>query len=265
MKRGAARPRGGVAAPEARHGTARSRDGVSIAYTLWRRPARELLVLAPGFWRVRLGRENLFLAHHFARRGYDVAALDFRGHGDSSGGYEFGASEHHDFHAVVEELVGEGRLYERFAVLGLSMGGAIAAQALALKPELPCRALVMISSPADLRALRPKPWKLGAMRQVRLRHAVRVPKLAAGKLARAKPRAIEAVASLAIPKLIVTSEGDWLVDPSHGRALAAAAARPVEHVHLELPGALHADSLVESVPVTLLRLLDRWLAENAPP
>ncbi len=265
MKRAATRRRGGAAAPEARHGTARSHDGVSIAYTLWRRPARELLVLAPGFWRVRLGRENLFLAHHFARRGYDVAALDFRGHGDSTGGYGFGAAEHHDFHAVVEELVGEGKLYERFAVLGLSMGGAIAAQALALKPELPCRALVMISSPADLRTLRPKPWKLGAIRQVRLRHAVRVPKLAAGRLGQDRPRAVDAVASLPIPKLIVTSEGDWLVDPSHGRALAAAAALPVDHVHFELPGSLHADGLVQFVPVKLLRLLDQWLDENAPP
>jgi hypothetical protein len=68
-----------------------------------------------------------------------------------------------------------------------------------------------------------------------------------------------------MPKLIVTSEGDWLVDPSHGRALARAARKPVEHVHLELPGALHADGLVRFVPVRLLRLLDRWLDEHAPP
>ncbi len=250
---------------EVRHHRAQAGDGVQIAYTLWRRPARQLLVLAPGFWRVRLGRENLFLANHFLRRGYDVAALDFRGHGDSGGGYGFGALEHHDFHAVIEELVGEGKLYASFAVLGLSMGGAIAARALALRPDLPCRALAMISSPADLRALRPKPWKLGAIRQVRLRHALRVPKLAAGKLAVRKPRAADAVASLPFPKLIVTSEGDWLVDPSHGRALAASAAAPVDYVHLDLPGSLHADGLVKFVPLRLLRLLDRWFEKHAPP
>ncbi len=251
--------------PEVSHRRAPAGDGVSIAYTLWRQPSAELVVLAPGFWRVRLARENLFLAHHFLRRGYDVAALDFRGHGDSDGRYAFGDSEHHDFQAVIEELVGPGRFYERFAVLGLSMGGSIAAQTLARHPDLPCRALAMISSPSDLKRLRPKPWKTGALRQVRLRHALRVPRVAGRSLARGKTRASDAVATLSMPKLIVTSEGDWLVDPSHGRALAKSAAEPVEHVHLDLPGALHADGLVKFVPVRLLRLLDRWFEENAPP
>ena len=257
--------KGKSVAHEVCHRRAPASDGVSIAYTLWRRPARELMVLAPGFWRVRLARENLFLAHHFLRRGYDVAALDFRGHGDSGGGYAFGASEHRDFHAVIDELVGPSKMYERFSVLGLSLGGSIAAQALALRPDLPCRALAMVSSPSDLRALRPKPWKAGAIRQVRLRHAVRVPRLAAASLTSRKPRASEAVASLTMPKLIITSEGDWLVDPSQGEALAASAASPVQHVHLVLPGALHADGLVKFVPVRLLGELDRWFARHAPP
>jgi pimeloyl-ACP methyl ester carboxylesterase len=251
--------------PEVRHRRAPASDGVPIAYTLWRRPARELLILAPGFWRIRLNRENLFLGEHFLRRGYDVAALDFRGHGDSGGGYAFGAAEHRDFHAVIDELVGPSRLYHRFAVLGFSLGGSIAAGALALRPELPCRALAMVSSPSDLSRLRPKPWKAGAIRQVRLRHAVRVPRLAAAALTARKPRAAEAIASLRMPKLIVTSEDDWLVDPSQGRELAAQAAAPVELVHLSLPGSLHADGLVKFVPVKLLRVLDRWFAEHAPP
>ncbi|MGH9399490.1 MAG: hypothetical protein ACRD00_03915, partial [Thermoanaerobaculia bacterium] len=80
-----------------------------------------------------------------------------------------------------------------------------------------------------------------------------------------KPRAVEAIARITAPKLIVTSEGDWLVDPSHGRQLAAAAAPPVDHVHLEQAGSLHADALVRFVPLRLLRVLDRWLVQHAPP
>lgn len=245
----------------------RAADHTPIAFTWWRRPSRELLILAPGFWRVRLARENLFLANHYLRSGYDVAALDFRGHGDSGGAYSFGSLEALDLKAVVDHLVGEGRPYERFAVLGLSLGGSIAADMLGRFPDLPCRALAMISSPADLKTLRPKPWTSGALRQVSLKNAVRAPRMSAASAASAfarPPAVAQALGTLSIPKLIVTAEGDWLVDPSHGRLLADAAAPPVEYVHLDVPGRLHGDSLVKYVPLRLLRLLDRWFAKNAP-
>ena len=252
-------------APEVRQGRVLAADGVAIAYTLWRRPSRELVILAPGFWRRRLARENLYLATHFYRRGYDVAALDFRGHGGSGGSYGFGAAETMDLEAVATELAGEKRPYARFSVIGLSMGGAIAAETLARSPHLPCRALVMISSPADVSTLAPRPLSRDAMRQLRLRHALRMPRIALRHLRGPKPRAAEAVAKLSIPKLIVTAKGDWLVDPSHGRLLAESAATPVDYVHLDLPGSLHADALVKFVPLTLLRVLDRWFARWAPP
>jgi len=240
-------------------------DGVRIAYTWWRRPSRELLVLAPGFWRVRLAPENLFLANHYLRLGYDVIVLDFRGHGDSGGAYSFGKSEPEDLRAVLEEVVGEKKPYRGFALVGLSLGGTISAVTLARFPHLNGRALVLVSSPADVLAVRPRPWKPGALRQMHLRQALRMPRLAARKLLARQPPAAEAVSRLTLPKLIVTAEGDWLVDPSHGRLLASAAAPPVEHVHLALPGSLHADALVKFVPLRLLRVLDPWLLRHAPP
>jgi hypothetical protein len=103
------------------------------------------------------------------------------------------------------------------------------------------------------------------MRQVRLRNVLRMPRLSTQTLLSAKPRAVEAVSQLRMPKLIVNAEGDWLVDPSHGRILAEAAAPPVDHVHLDIPGSLHGDALVKYVPLKILRLLHRWFAQNAPP
>ena len=247
------------------HRRVRTSDGVTIAYTWWRRPSREILLLAPGFWRVRLARENLYLAAHFVRRGYDVAALDFRGHGDSGGAYTFGPAETHDFLAFAGDLCGEGKPYARYAVLGLSMGGSIAADALARHPDPRCRALALISAPEHVPALRPRPWKPGAARQVRLRHVLRMPRISGRRLLSPKPRTTRALARLTMPKLIVTAKGDWLVDPAHGRAMADAAAPPVDYVHLDLPGSLHADALVKFVPLSLLRVLDRWFAANAPP
>ncbi|HTD51795.1 MAG TPA: alpha/beta fold hydrolase [Thermoanaerobaculia bacterium] len=257
------RPASGVS-HEVVHRRARTQDHVAIAYTWWRAGSPELLLLAPGFWRVRLARENLFLAQSFLRHGYDVVSFDFRGHGDSGGSYTFGASEALDLEAVVEQLVGEGKPYARFAVLGLSMGGSIAAEALARSPHWDCRALAMISSPADVATLHPQPWKAGAIRQVRLRNVFRMPRLSTRTILAKKPRAVEAISRLTMPKLIVTAEGDWLVDPSHGRMLADAAAPPVDYVHLEIPGSLHGDALIKYVPLRMLRLLHGWFARNAP-
>ncbi len=241
----------------------RAADDTPIAYTWWRRPSSELLVIAPGFWRVRLARENLFLATHYARRGYDVAVLDFRGHGDSGGAYSFGAFEALDLKAVVDQLVGDGRPYSRFAILGLSLGGSIAAGTLGLFPHLPCRALAMISSPADLKTLRPRPWTAAARKQVSLRKAVQMPRMSAGAPFARRPDVAESLGRLSIPKLIITAEGDWLVAPSHGELLAQAAAPPVDYVHFDLPGEMHADALVKYVPLRLLRVLDGWFAKNA--
>jgi pimeloyl-ACP methyl ester carboxylesterase len=250
---------------EAVHRRARTQDQVPIAYTWWRAGHSELLVLAPGFWRVRLARENLFLAQSFLRHGYDVVTFDFRGHGDSGGAYTFGAHEPLDLEAVLDPLIGPGKPYSRFAVLGLSMGGSIAADALARFPEWPCRALAMISSPADVSDLHPRPWRTGAIRQVRLRNVLKMPRLSTDTIRTRKPRAAEAVARLTMPKLIVSAEGDWLVDPSHARILADAAAPPVDYVHLDVPGSLHADALIKYLPLRVLRLLHRWFAKNAPP
>ena len=113
------------------HREAKTTDGVAITYTLWRRPARELLILAPGFWRVRLARENLFLANFFVRRGYDVVVLDFRGHGDSKGSYTFGTFEAHGLRMLpirVNEMEALARLDElsRTREFMSAMGRAVA-------------------------------------------------------------------------------------------------------------------------------------------
>jgi pimeloyl-ACP methyl ester carboxylesterase len=242
-----------------------AKDGVPIAYTVWNGQCRELLVIAPGFWRVRQGREIMYLATHFARAGYAVAALDFRGHGESGGAYTFGACEPFDLAAVLEELVGADRRFSRFALLGFSLGGSIAVETLARAPALPCRALALISSPTAAAAVRPKPWRTGAVRQVSVRQALRMPRMSPRALFASGNRATDGIARLTMPKLIVTIERDWLVDPSHGRELARAAAAPIEHVHVDVPGSLHADALVRHLPVRALRLLDRWFRRTAPP
>jgi pimeloyl-ACP methyl ester carboxylesterase len=239
----------------------RSQDGVSIAVTHYFRDSPRFVLLAPGFWRKRRDRENVFVAVHLVRLGYDVVTFDFRGHGGSDGVYSFGREEWRDFLAVAEFFCAS---HEDFAALGFSMGGAIAADSLARQPGLPCRALVMVSSPADFARLRPRPWRPAAWKMMALERALDPPRVDWKILPGEKPRAMEAVGRLEIPKLIVTFEDDWLVEPSHGDLLEQASAPPVERAHLNVGDSLHADAVVRFAPVAFLTLLTDFLRRRYP-
>ncbi|MGH9441454.1 MAG: alpha/beta hydrolase [Thermoanaerobaculia bacterium] len=245
---------------EKRH-VLRSDDGTRIAVTHYDSGSESLLLLAPGFWRRRADREIVFLAAHFSRAGYDVATLDFRGHGDSAGKYTFGREEWRDFVAVARSLAGAHR---SIAALGFSMGGAIAAEAILRAPDLPFRALVMISAPADFARLRPRPWKPAAWKMMGVGRALAPPRVDWTTFPREKPRAEDAVEKLTLPKLIVTFENDWLVNPSHGDRLFRSAAAPVERVHLDVGNSLHADAVVRFAPVSFLRVLTEFLNRRFP-
>ena len=239
----------------------RSGDGTTIATTHYESGSENLLLLAPGFWRRRTDREIVFLAVHFSRAGYDVATLDFRGHGNSGGRYTFGREEWRDFLALAETFPGT---HTSMAAIGFSMGGGIAAEAILRGPDLPFRALVMVSAPADFARLRPRPWKPAAWKMMGVRRALGPPRVDWTAFPKEKPRAEDAVEKLAIPKLIVTFENDWLVNPSHGDRLFRSAAAPVERVHLTVGNSLHAEAVVRFAPVSFLRVLTEFLNRRFP-
>jgi pimeloyl-ACP methyl ester carboxylesterase len=239
----------------------RSDDGTRIAVTHYESGSENLLLLAPGFWRRRTDREIVLVAAHFSRAGYDVATLDFRGHGDSEGRYTFGREEWRDFLALARSFPGTHR---SLAAVGFSMGGAIAAEAILRGPGLPFRALVMVSAPADFARLRPRPWKPAAWKMMGFRRALGPPRVDWTTFPKGKPRAEDAVEQLTLPKLIVTFENDWLVNPSHGDRLFRSAAAPVERVHLSVGKSLHADAVVRFAPVSFLRVLTDFLNRRFP-
>jgi pimeloyl-ACP methyl ester carboxylesterase len=242
--------------------TVRSADGTKIAISHYESGSENLLLLAPGFWRRRSDREIVLVATHFSRAGYDVATIDFRGHGESDGRYTFGREEWRDFVALAETFPGSHRA---FGAVGFSMGGAIAAEAMLQRPDFPFRALVMVSSPADFARLRPRPWKPAAWKMMGVRRALAPPRVDWRTFPLAKPRAEDAVEKLTVPKLIVTFENDWLVNPSHGDRLFRSAAAPVERVHLTVGNSLHAEAVVRFAPVSFLRVLTEFLNRRFPP
>jgi hypothetical protein len=122
----------------------------------------------------------------------------------------------------------------------------------------------MVSAPSDFSRLRPRPWKPAAWKMMGFRRALGPPKVDWATFPKAKPRAEDAVEQLTLPKLIVTFENDWLVNPSHGDRLFRSAAAPVERVHLMVGNSLHADAVVRFAPVSFLRVLTGFLNQWFP-
>jgi alpha-beta hydrolase superfamily lysophospholipase len=137
-----------------------ARDGLRLYYRRWRPAgARGAIGLIHGFAE-HCGRYD-WLAESLADTGWAVAAMDYRGHGQSGGrrAHVDRFDEYlHDCHAFIDEMAADG-LAEQPILLGHSQGGLIAARLAESAPERLSR--LVLSSPFIGLAMRvpaPKAW-----------------------------------------------------------------------------------------------------------
>lgn len=112
--------------------------GVRLRYSRWRGGGRPILVLHGGGQTRHAWEES---AAHLGERGWDVVALDLRGHGESdwAPGQAYALPDFAgDVVAVLPQLG-----WERAALVGFSLGGLISLHLVARRPEL-CAALVLV-------------------------------------------------------------------------------------------------------------------------
>lgn len=81
-----------------------------------------VLIICPGCFMCKDAKPFLNMAEDFFEH-IDVIAMDFRGHGKSSGLFTFSAKEHLDLKAVVDYAK---KRYEKIILLGFSLGAATA-------------------------------------------------------------------------------------------------------------------------------------------
>jgi len=187
--------------------------------------------------------------------GWNVAALDLRGYGRSSGTFaSFGGREAGDVRVWLDTLAaGPGRARPLLPVLwGRSMGAAIAVRAAAKDSRI--QALVLESPMVDL-DLAMAAWFRN--RRFPCAHLLaRLVTRRAGRLAGVsltQPRPLEAAPRVHCPVLIVHGSDDTLVTSRVARRLAAAFPNPPGFV--EVPGAGHADVVAIGGDALLERIL----------
>lgn len=236
----------------------RTRDGVQLIGRHLPGPGDTAVVIGHGFTNGSDKPGSLLVSARLAGR-HPVYALDFRGHGRSGGVSSVGRDEYLDLDAAVAHARRQG--HARVAVVGFSMGAAVALQHAVLGEHRP-DAVVAVSAPSRWYIRQTVP-----MRRVHwlLEHP-------AGRLAgralrvrlgpqwtQVPPTPLELVHRIApIPLLLVHGTADRYFSPMHATALHAAAG------HGELwiePGMGHAES--GSTP-ELLDRISAWIGESGP-
>ena len=228
-------------------------EGAGVRLRGWRLrhsgPARGTVIYLHGSADNRTS--GLAVAERFTRRGYDVVVYDSRAHGESEGeACTYGYYEKQDLRRVID-TVEPGPV----AVLGVSLGGAVALQAAAIDARI--RTVVAVSAFSDLRTVATE----------------RAPRIASAKDLEAAFRLAEATAhfqvgdvspvasarEVAVPVLLVHGEDDRETPPAHSQRVFAALPGPKRL--LLVPGAGHDDVLRPEV----WNAIEAWIERRARP
>ncbi|BCJ74638.1 alpha/beta hydrolase [Catellatospora sp. IY07-71] len=232
-----------AALPGARDVTLRTADGLDLGAWLVppAGPDRGLAVLvANGNGGNRAGRASV--AAELAERGFTVLLFDYRGYGGNPGSpSEQGLAE--DVRAAYRYLVdGAGVRPDRLIYFGESLGGAVVT---GLAAEHPPAGLLLRSPFTDLAATA----------------ATHYPFLPVRAMLRDRFPVAELITRIDVPTAVVYGTADSVVPADQSRAVAAAAAGPVEVTVVE--GADHNDAVLfegDQVMDAVVRLADRIAA-----
>lgn len=233
-----------------------TRDGVRVSLDWYRQGDRDAaLVICPGFFQSKETPTFQQMSRTLAAR-FDVLAMDFRGHGRSSGRYTFSAKEGADLDAVLDWA---SRRYPHLGILGFSLGAAIVINTVSHHPD-GIRALTMISAPCAFEEIQIKWWTPEAMR-TGLQGLEPGAGCRPGRVTMSKARPLDTIRHLSsMPMLFVHGTRDAIVSVAHSERLFQAALGPKRLELIE--GGGHAEALFRDDPERFSRLVSDWFSQR---
>jgi uncharacterized protein len=232
-------------------------DGVRLSGLHRSRESRTGVVVAHGFTNATHKPSTLAVIDGFARH-FGVVAMDFRGHGRSSGRSTVGRDEVIDLDAAVRFARRVG--YARVVVVGFSMGGSVALRQAAVGAEPP-DAVISVSSPSrwyirDTTPMRRVHWLLESPIGGVAGRAIGIRLGDPWDVVPESP--LEVVGRIRMPLLIVHGTVDSYFPAAHAQLLHRNATG--SELWIE-PGMGHAESATTDV---LLDRMCRWIERTAP-
>lgn len=240
----------------------RSFDSTEIWYDFYERSGDSAVIILPGFWRTRRHESLAMLATSIADQGRSVAVVDLRGHGDSGGRFGFNRNEYLDVEAVVRDLEQHrGKL--RLAVIGLSLGGAVATT-FAARTSFDVCGLVLISAVANFGKIHPRLNPFELPRHLAFGQAFRWPRFDWGFLRSPKLVAASEIREVTCPTCLIHVVDDWLIHHDHSRELQSAHPGQCDLHLIELPCGYHADRIFTASPGKAEAIIDGFLDRHLP-
>jgi uncharacterized protein len=234
-------------------------DEQKIAFDQYVSGQERAIVIAPGFYNSKEALLLKDLADYLANDGYDVFLMDFRGHGSSSGLFNWTSREYLDLLAVVGYVQ---ERYKKIGVIGFSLGAATAL--IAAVKSAAIHSLIAISPPAEFEKIEYRFWELS------WDHDIHYSLLSEGRigkgvkpgpfwLAKEKPRNV--VRKLKQPVFYIHGTEDWLIKPWHSEVLYGETSSAVKRREV-ISGAPHAEYMLRTHREDMVRKIHDWFQET---
>lgn len=190
-------------------------DNIKIGINHYRNNFEEVLIICPGWFMTKDSRAFKEMSVEFSMY-MDVLAMDFRGHGRSSGFYTFMSKETKDLRAVVDFA---RKNYKKVYLLGFSLGGGLVLIHSAQENNVD--KVIAVSAPADFyrienRMWHPDAWVPTLFKKFEPKRWVSV---RPEPLLRKKLKPVDIVNKIKCPVLFIAGKNDPTVFDWHTKAL----------------------------------------------
>ncbi len=235
-----------------------SEDGQKVFLDHYKSGHGKAVIIAPGFFNSKSAVLLKELAGILSDK-YDVAVMDFRGHGQSPGLFYWTAKEYLDLKAVIAYLK---QSYQAVGLIGFSLGAATSIITAAM-PDVDVQTVVAVSPPTEFEKIEYRFWELEPDHDIfynlvgegRYGKGVRP-----GPFWLKKDKPIHCVEKVRAPILFLHGTKDWLIKPEHSTRLYEAAQGKKRLEMIE--GGPHAEYLIlKNREPTVTHIL-KWLEET---
>lgn len=233
-------------------------DKEKIAYCHYRNNHKNVVVIAHGFYNSKDSVSLQSLGNYLLDK-YDVFIFDFRGHGESSGTFNWTAKEDEDLKAVLGYLRDK---YEKIGLIAFSLGASISINVLAKEPL--ANSLICVSGCSDFDKIDYKLWELDWENDIVYTLLTKEGRKGKGVIPGPfwldKKKPIESVKKITIPIFYIHGDKDWVIKPWHSQSLyeATTSKKKIEIIK----GGQHAEYLMRKFPKKIVKLVKDWFGET---